>query len=242
VAVWIWSPLALASEEGIVGRADEGCRPCHGTVVDPATTVVLEGASPVAPGAVVDVVVRVTTGDPDRLAAGVDVIATGGELVAGAGTHLVAGELTHDAPVPFVGGQAELAFTWRAPDEPGTWRIRAAGNAVDGNGLATGDGWALAPALAIRVEEPDTGHPGSGSGGSTAGSGCGCGSSAPAAGGWVALVVLARCRRRSARRYGGTGDSTQPSARSVATRASTTSWTFLADMRVPTSTVPVSPG
>jgi hypothetical protein len=144
--------VAPAREDGWIGQSTSGCGSCHGSAPDPLTTVTLWVAdATVVPGAVVDAALIVATTDPERVAVGLDVSATEGALAAGVGTRLVSREITHAAPVPLEGGEVRIAFTWEAPSEAGTVRLRAAGNAVDGNGLASGDGWALGD-LEIEVD------------------------------------------------------------------------------------------
>jgi MYXO-CTERM domain-containing protein len=53
------------------------------------------------------------------------------------------GELTHSSTLSRGAGASSIVipFTWMAPNVTGTQTIRAAGNAVDGNGSTSGDGW-----------------------------------------------------------------------------------------------------
>lgn len=143
---------AWANPGGVVGASVTGCRPCHSTGADPDTHVTVSADPVVGPGELVTVVLAVETTAADRVVAGLDVTATGGQLVAGDGTRVVIDELTHSAPAALVGGQAAFAFSWRAPDDVGTWALRAAALTGDGDGTTSGDGWAVAPALTVRVD------------------------------------------------------------------------------------------
>jgi hypothetical protein len=56
-----------------------------------------------------------------------------------AGTQLVSGEITHTAKKAGSGGVVRFSFLWTAPSAPGTFELRAWGNAVNGNGSSSGD-------------------------------------------------------------------------------------------------------
>ncbi len=81
----------------------------------------------------------------------------------GSGLQLSNGELTHQQPKTMSNGQAAFSFTWTAPSTPGTYTLRAAGCAVNGNGNTSGDAWNfLSPVTltvaGIRVEQPNGGE------------------------------------------------------------------------------------
>jgi hypothetical protein len=48
-------------------------------------------------------------------------------------------------------GEAEFGFTWTAPSTPGTYTIRMAGNAVNGNSGTSGDQWNMMNEVTITV-------------------------------------------------------------------------------------------
>ncbi len=93
----------------------------------------------------------VGTSSGSRTGAGFNVSATGGSLTAGSGSRASSGELTQSATASMSGGRADFDFTWTAPTTPGTYTLRGAGNAVDGDRRTSGDAWALAANLTITV-------------------------------------------------------------------------------------------
>lgn len=143
--------VTLANEDGRTAGSTSGCGSCHGSVADEATVLTLYASDlTAAPGERLEAELVLT--HPTQLGAGMNVSATGGALEAGAGSRLSGGELTHEAPLTLVDGTARFGFAWTLPDEAGTVRLRAAGNAVNGDGAATGDDWALASPLVVVVD------------------------------------------------------------------------------------------
>lgn len=69
-------------------------------------------------------------------------------------TEVLAGEITHNDPKFFSGGQVQFTFDWTAPASNGPVTLYAAGNSTDGQGNLAGDGVA-ATSLAITVQNGD---------------------------------------------------------------------------------------
>ncbi len=66
-------------------------------------------------------------------------------------TELIAGEITHNLPKDFSGGQVTFNYSWTAPANNGAVTMYAAGNSTDGQGNTTGDG-VRATSMAITVQ------------------------------------------------------------------------------------------
>lgn len=139
--------VALANPNGITGRSTTGCggAGCHGGAANGATSVTLNGPLAVDAGSTTDFTFIV--GHATLQAAGYNLSIAksggggGGTFEALDGSQVQGGELTHLARKDMVGGSASFPFRWTAPATHGTYDIRAAGNAVNGNGLNTGDIW-----------------------------------------------------------------------------------------------------
>jgi MYXO-CTERM domain-containing protein len=116
--------------------------------------VALEGPMTVMAGERASFVLRIARTDMGTLAgAGLDVAVSGGALRASAAnTRVTNCELTHNAVIAPSAGASEvrIPFDFIAPPSSTTVTLRAAGNAVDGNGSIrgmpgqTGDQWAVA--------------------------------------------------------------------------------------------------
>lgn len=145
---------ALAHSGGQTARSIVGCS-CHGAAADPTTTVTF-GPAPavVLPGEVVPLTFTVSSTSVSRVAGGLDVSATAGTLVPGAGgaVKLSNSEITHTGPGAFTAGAITFAFDWTAPAADGFYTLHGAGNAVNLNGGSSGDGWSLATDLVIEVD------------------------------------------------------------------------------------------
>jgi hypothetical protein len=165
---WSCATLAaLAYSGGITGVTSSGCT-CHGAQSS-ATTLSLSGNTTTRAGQTLNLTVVVA--HSSRQAAGVNIAVKDqqGQNVGtlapatGSGLQLSNGELTHQQPKTMSNGQAAFSFTWTAPSTPGTYTLRAAGNAVNGNGNTSGDAWNfLSPVTltvaGIRVEQPNGGE------------------------------------------------------------------------------------
>ena len=158
---------ALAYSGGITGVTTSGCT-CHGAQSN-ATTLSLSGSTTTRPGQTLNLTVIVA--HSSQQAAGINIAVkdqqgqNAGTLApaTGSGLQLANGELTHQQPKTMSGGQASFSFSWTAPSTPGTYTLRAAGNAVNGNGNTAGDAWNfLTPTTltvaGIRVLEPNGGE------------------------------------------------------------------------------------
>ena len=144
-------PLRLALASGLTlllasaradahrnGIASEGCTGCHsgGT---PAMVAVTSLAAMISPGQMVTFSVAITT--PEGYA-GLFMTADTGTLVplAGQGTQLVAGGITHTAPKKAVNGVATFQVGWTAPAGLGGVNVQVYALAANGNNAPSGDG------------------------------------------------------------------------------------------------------
>lgn len=125
------------------------------------------GSSTVNAGATVSFTIQVA--HSSQQSAGVNIAVKTGENsetdagtltpAAGSGLKSVGGELTHATPKSMSGGNASFSFTWTAPSTPGTYYLRAIGNAVNMNGQSNGDSWNWMTPIAITVTEPTSVEP-----------------------------------------------------------------------------------
>jgi MYXO-CTERM domain-containing protein len=131
----------LANSDGITGRSTTGCT-CHGNAADSSTIVRIEGPTTAAPNEVV--MLRFVLESPTRARGGFNISSTMGTLASSApDARVSSGELTHRGTLSRSAGASSIVipFTWMAPNVAGAQTIRAAGNAVNGNGSTGGDGW-----------------------------------------------------------------------------------------------------
>lgn len=148
----------FASSGGIIGTIQVGCT-CHGNA-NSATSLSIPGRSSaitVKAGETLSLSLMVAHSSQTRAGFNLGVKnsagANAGTLLAGSGSQLIAGELTHTAPQAISSGAASFPFQWTAPSTPGTYTLRAVGNAVNGDGGTGGDAWnSLAP-ITITVED-----------------------------------------------------------------------------------------
>ncbi|MBM2816537.1 MAG: Choice-of-anchor protein [Ignavibacteria bacterium] len=155
------------SEWGKTSSTSQGCN-CHASSANTATQVTVvsqSGSFSVATNGVLTLTVTVT--NSSKQAAGVDIAVkttqTGStdagtlEPVSGSGLQTTNGELTHTEPKAMSGGSASFQFTWTAPSSPGTYYLRAVGNAVnDNNSNDAGDIWNWMAVQQITVTQPPT--------------------------------------------------------------------------------------
>ena len=166
----------FASGSGQAGRTalnSAGCSGsgCHGAASspNPATSVRLVQAVDGKISAVVGETLSLTivVSHQSREAAGVGIAVKTTEqgttnagtlgFISGEGMRLSAGELTHSSPKALFGNEASFAFTWTAPSQPGTYYLRAIGNAVNGDGSAgTIDQWNRMPVVEVVVGLPNS--------------------------------------------------------------------------------------
>ncbi|HND00045.1 MAG TPA: hypothetical protein PKW90_28215, partial [Myxococcota bacterium] len=166
-------PDAEARSAGITGQSTAGCT-CHGSSADSTTSATFSASTnTVAAGdsLLVSFVVATTSGS--RSKGGLNVSASGGTLAAGSNDRLSGGQITHSSATNMTSGSVTYTMTWTAPTTPGTYTLYGAGNAVNGNGASSGDGWNLGT-YAITVTAPCTDVDGDGytAGGSNCGGDC----------------------------------------------------------------------
>ncbi len=149
---------AFGYSSGITGRTISGCT-CHSSA-STATTLTAQSSSGsfrTRPGQTLNLTVIVA--QSSRQAAGINIAVhdqngqNAGTLspASGSGLQLLSGELTHTQPKTMSGGQASFSFSWTAPNIPGTYTLRAAGIAVDGNGNTSGDLWNFLSPVTLTV-------------------------------------------------------------------------------------------
>lgn len=147
---------------GITGRSLLGCGDCHGGAQSAATAVNLLpiGTTTVAmtPGETRTFQIAVAHASAPSAGINISIKNSGGSnagtFTAGSGLRLVSGELTHSSPQLLSGNprQVVFSFSWTAPTAPGAYTLRAAGNAVNGNGSDdNGDNWKLMSSVTINV-------------------------------------------------------------------------------------------
>lgn len=162
--------IVKADKSGKSGRtvvAGEGCGDCHGLNPSTSTSVQLHGvvahSITMAPGETKAFTIEVAHGS--MLAAGVNIAvkttATGstdaGTLIAptGSGLKVKVNELVHSAPKAMQGGVAQFIFSFKAPATPGTYFLRATGNAVNLDDIeSVDDQWNFMPTVSIVVADP----------------------------------------------------------------------------------------
>ena len=150
--LFILMATSTAAHAYSTGSAHRDCNGCHSGGQTPAVNV--SPANPtVLPGALVPVVVEVSSvGDQGR--AGFSLRASAGLLSsAEPGVRLLGGDATHLQPKTALNGVSRFTVQWAAPLSPGTFTLSAYGNAVDGVGGSSGDRAGLATAT-VRVGSP----------------------------------------------------------------------------------------
>lgn len=146
----LWSlaaDRAYAYSSGITGQTTAGCT-CHSPGQSSATSLSFtsgSGAFTVAPGGTLTITLAVAHSSQSAAGADIGVVNSSNQNAgtlspaSGSGLSLSSNELVHNTPKAMSGGQASFSFTWTAPSTPGTYTIRAAGNAVNDNGNNSGD-------------------------------------------------------------------------------------------------------
>ena len=127
---------ALANGNGKTGSSTQGCAQCHGGGSG-STTVEITGPSELGPEATGDYQLTVTNSAMTH--GGLDVSATGGTFQAGANNQLKSGEITHTSKTAMASGTVSFGFKWTAPANEGSFSLKGAGNAVNGDGRNQGD-------------------------------------------------------------------------------------------------------
>jgi MYXO-CTERM domain-containing protein len=130
--------VAAAAEAHKNGIAAQGCTGCHNGGAAPTVTIT-SSASPISPGQTVMLSVNIKT--PEGWA-GMFLQADVGTLtsLAGQGTQMLSGGITHTAPKQAVNGVATFVVGWTAPATPGGVNLNAWVIGANNNGSASGDG------------------------------------------------------------------------------------------------------
>ena len=141
---------------GITGRSEVGCS-CHGTQNTNTAVSLREGAGPftVQAGGSKTFTGVVAHGSLNKAGMNLSIKNSSNQ---NAGTYSgttncspSSGELIQTSAVNMSNGEAEFGFTWTAPAAPGTYTIRMAGNAVNGNSATSGDQWNTMNEVTITV-------------------------------------------------------------------------------------------
>lgn len=152
--------VTQAYRTGVSGKTNNGCT-CHGS--QNANTIlnssIQSGIWTVMAGSTNTM--TVTVANSGKAHAGVNIAVktasdgntNAGSLspVSGYGLQTDNGELIHTNPKPY-SSSAEYQFTWTAPDTPGTYYLKAAGNAVDSNNSTSNDQWNFMSVRSITVQ------------------------------------------------------------------------------------------
>ncbi|MBI5324594.1 MAG: immunoglobulin domain-containing protein [Ignavibacteriae bacterium] len=166
-ALVFWFSISLYSnQDGIAGKTSttsSGCD-CHSNNASSATTVTNtsgSGSYVFTPGSVNSFTVTVAHSSKPKM--GIDIAVkttqtgntTAGTLSPGSALKTIGGELIHISPITMSGGQATVNFTLTAPSTPGTYYLRAIGNAVNNDGSEDpGDIWNWMTVQALTVSAP----------------------------------------------------------------------------------------
>lgn len=134
---------------GVSGQQSQTCTACHGTGAA-VPTVTVEGPTTVQPGQSQQYTLVIQGGPAKVGGMNLSVDDPSATLLAGAGSRISAGQLTHSAPLAFSSGAARFPFTVVAPSSPGVMTLYAAGLSANGNGSTSGDGVGTAQ-LQVRV-------------------------------------------------------------------------------------------
>jgi len=159
---------AEASSGGVTRRAQlttAGCGAgsCHGAQPSTQTSVSLaeavDGKLTVEPGSTTTLTLVVQ--HQTQAAAGTNIAVNtelngttpAGTLAAdqASGLRALQGQLTHSTPKNLSGGEVRFEFTWTAPETEGTYYLHAVANAVNRNGVSTGDQWNWLQPIEITV-------------------------------------------------------------------------------------------
>jgi MYXO-CTERM domain-containing protein len=141
-SAFAWSLVTLlaagTAEAHKNGIAAQGCTGCHSGGAPPTVTIT-SSATPISPGQTVMLSVNITTAEGY---AGLFMQADVGTLasLAGQGTQLISGGITHTAPKKAVNGVATFVVGWTAPSSPGGVNLDVYALAANGDGSTRGDG------------------------------------------------------------------------------------------------------
>lgn len=132
----------------VTKKNGNGCT-CHNATPSTVVTVNINGPVTMAPGATANFTLTVSGGPLD--AAGTNIAASSGTLIAQAGLKLLGDELTHTSPKAPVNGVVTFNFSFTAPSSQGSVTLFANGNSVNLNGNNSGDQWNFASNKIITV-------------------------------------------------------------------------------------------
>jgi hypothetical protein len=155
-----------SGKTGHTSSLSSGCGSCHGSSASSSTTLGItsgSGSFSVAAGSTTSFTLTVSNASQSKAGFNLGVFTTEtgntktGTITAGTGSKVVGGELTHSAPKTMSSGSTSFSFSWTAPSTPGTYYMRAIGNAVNGNFSAdSGDDWNWMSVQQITVTSPTT--------------------------------------------------------------------------------------
>lgn len=135
VALVLVPATADAHKNGI---ASEGCTGCHSGGSTPPTVTITTNPATISPGQMVTLSVAITTVGGW---AGLFMITDVGTLaaLAGQGTQILSGGITHTTPKKAVNGVATFLVGWTAPAAAGGVNIQVWALAANGDGTQRGD-------------------------------------------------------------------------------------------------------
>ena len=134
-----------SDNNGNTSSSGTNCGNCHGNI-STATTVSFSNL-PTTAIAGQTYTAQLVMSHATNVKYGFNIYATGGTFATvSTGTKLSGGQLTHSTVLT----NGTVDFKWTAPSTPGTYTIKAAGNAVNGNNQKdAGDNWNTATATII---------------------------------------------------------------------------------------------
>lgn len=156
IPLWVVTELYSRSGgqgiSGLTATNSTGCN-CHGSSASSATVLSVSsttGGFKFTPSQEVEFIITVT--NSTKSASGINIAVktteTGNSnagtlsFATGSGLRTESGEITHSTPKSFMGeSYTEFNFKWTAPSTPGTYYLRAIGNAVNQSGDESGDQW-----------------------------------------------------------------------------------------------------
>jgi hypothetical protein len=165
--ILMFSVGLMANKNGRATRTSilsDGCggSGCHGTSESSNTTLSVtsnSGSFTVEPGETLNATISVMNSSAVAVGVniGVKTSITGddaaGQLTSGSGSKNLFSELVHEEPKEMSGNKAEFSFSWKAPQKPGTYYLRAIGNAIMeiDDSPSSNDEWNWMEAQAVTV-------------------------------------------------------------------------------------------
>lgn len=141
--------LLYAYPSGITGLTASGCTSCHGSQNSGTSVSVVSQSGNFTVNTGGQLQLTLIVAHSQKNAAGCNISVKNSSNVnvgtltpaSNSGLQSTSGELTHTQPKTFNNNEASFSFTWTAPTTPGTYSLRAVGNAVNSDGTASGDAW-----------------------------------------------------------------------------------------------------